>query len=66
LGAIETKMAALASHPQIHCRRVRVCAIGELRLVPSSTLAAIQSTEQGTRAYDAMELQIAVAYAWRH
>src|SRR5271169_6398675 len=64
-GAIETKMAALASDSQIHRRRVRVRAIGELTLVPASTLAAIQSAEQATRAYDAMELNIAVAYGGR-
>lgn len=64
-GAIETKMAALASDPQIHRRRVRVRAIGELTLVPASTLAAIRSAEQATCAYDAMVLHIAVAYGGR-
>ncbi len=58
-------MAALASDPQIHRRRVRVRAIGELALIPASTMAAIQSAEQATRAYDAMELNIAVAYGGR-
>jgi short-chain Z-isoprenyl diphosphate synthase len=42
-----------------------VRAIGELALVPASTIAAIQSAEQATRAYDAMELNIAVAYGGR-
>ena len=64
-AAIETKMAALASDPQIHRRRVRVRAIGELALVPASTLAAIRLAEQATRAYDAMQLHIAVAYGGR-
>ena len=64
-GAIEAKMAALASDPQIHRRRVRVRAIGELTLVPASTLAAIRSAEQATRAYNAMQLNIAVAYGGR-
>ena len=64
-GAIEAKMAALASDPQIYRRRVRVRAIGELTLVPASTLAAIRSAEQATRAYNAMQLNIAVAYGGR-
>jgi short-chain Z-isoprenyl diphosphate synthase len=64
-GAIETKMAALASDPQIHRRRSRVRVIGELALVPASTLSAIRSAEQATRAYDAMQLHIAVAYGGR-
>jgi short-chain Z-isoprenyl diphosphate synthase len=64
-GALETKMAALASDPQIHRRRVRVRAIGELALVPASTLSAIRSAEQATRAYDTMQLHIAVAYGGR-
>jgi len=64
-AAIEAKMAALAIDPQIHRRRVRVRVIGDLKLVPASTLAAIRSAEQATRAYDAMELNIAVAYGGR-
>jgi short-chain Z-isoprenyl diphosphate synthase len=64
-AAIEAKMAALAVDPQIHSRRVRVRAIGDLKLLPASTLAAIRSAELATRAYDAMELNIAVAYGGR-
>jgi short-chain Z-isoprenyl diphosphate synthase len=64
-AAIEAKMAALASDPQIHRRRVRVRAIGELMLVPDSTRAAIEAAERATRAYGAMELNIAVAYGGR-
>jgi short-chain Z-isoprenyl diphosphate synthase len=64
-SAIETKLAALAHDPQIHRRRVRVRAIGDLSLVPESTLAVIRAAEEATRSYDAMELNIAVAYAGR-
>jgi short-chain Z-isoprenyl diphosphate synthase len=64
-AAIETKMASLATDPQIHSRRIRVRAIGELTLLPASTRAAIQSAEHATRTYDAMDLNIAVAYGGR-
>jgi short-chain Z-isoprenyl diphosphate synthase len=64
-AAIETKMAALARDPQIHSRRVRVRAIGDLTLVPEPTLAAIKAAEHATCDYDAMELNIAIAYGGR-
>ena len=64
-AAIEAKMAALASDPQIHRRRVRVRAIGDLTLVPAAARTAIQLAEQATWAYGAMDLNIAVAYGGR-
>jgi short-chain Z-isoprenyl diphosphate synthase len=64
-AAIESKLAALASDPQIHSRRVRVRAIGDLTLVPEPTRAVIRAAEAATLAYEAMELNIAVAYGGR-
>jgi len=64
-AAIESKLAALVHDPQIHSRRVRVRAIGDLALVPERTLAVIRETEQATGAYGAMDLNIAVAYGGR-
>jgi short-chain Z-isoprenyl diphosphate synthase len=64
-AAIESKLAALLHDPQIHSRRVRVRAIGDLTLVPERTLTVIRGIEQATRAYDAMDLNIAVAYGGR-
>ncbi len=64
-AAIGAKMSALAHDPQIHRRRVRVRAIGDLALVPEPTLAAIRAAEHATCAYDAMELNIAVGYGGR-
>ncbi len=64
-AAIESKLAALAHDPKIHQRRVRVRAIGDLALIPESTLSVIQATEQATRGYGAMDLNIAVAYGGR-
>jgi short-chain Z-isoprenyl diphosphate synthase len=65
LGALEVKLRALVSDPQIHRRRVRVQAIGRLELLPDSTLAAIRAAEAATADYDAMLLSIAVAYGGR-
>jgi short-chain Z-isoprenyl diphosphate synthase len=62
LGALEAKLRALVSDPQIHRRRVRVHAIGRLDLLPASTVDAIRAAETATATYDAMLLSIAVAY----
>ena len=64
-SAIETKLAALAHDPLIHRRRVRVRAIGDLSLIPEATVAVIRTAEEATRVYDAMDLNIAVAYGGR-
>lgn len=65
LMAIEEKLVALATDPEIHHRRVRVQAIGRLDLLPGSTLAAIETARKATAPYDSMVLNIAVAYGGR-
>jgi short-chain Z-isoprenyl diphosphate synthase len=65
LAAIEAKMLALASDPQIHSRRVRIQAIGKLDRLPRSTVVAIQAARDATADYDGMVLTIAVAYGGR-
>lgn len=65
LAAIEAKMRALAEDPEIHCRRVRIQAIGKLDRLPSSTVAAIRAAREATASYDGMILTIAVAYGGR-
>ncbi len=65
LGALETKLRALISDPQLHRRRVRVQAIGRLDLLPQSTVDAIRAAEAATADYDTMVLSIAVAYGGR-
>jgi undecaprenyl diphosphate synthase len=65
LAAIEAKVAALAVHPFMHKKRVRLQAIGKLGILPVSLLAAINSAEAATAQYDAMTLTIAVAYGGR-
>ena len=62
LAAVESKVRALVTDPQIHSRRVRVRAIGRLELLPASTVAAIREAEAATAAYAGMTLTIAVAY----
>jgi short-chain Z-isoprenyl diphosphate synthase len=64
-GAIQAKLAALASDPRIHQGRIRVRAIGKLSLVPEATQAAIRAAEDATAMYDGMRLNIAVAYGGR-
>ena len=65
LSAIETKLTRLAEDPQIHNRRIRVSAIGRLKLLPKSTLEAIRAAEAATSSYDGLRLTIAVAYGGR-
>jgi short-chain Z-isoprenyl diphosphate synthase len=65
LSAIGSKLSALSADPQIHSRRVRIQAIGQLDLLPRPTLAAIQAAQEATAAYDGMVLTIAVAYGGR-
>ena len=58
-------MRSLANDPQIHRQRVRVQAIGKLKLLPASTLAAICAAREATAGYNGMVLTIAVAYGGR-
>jgi short-chain Z-isoprenyl diphosphate synthase len=65
LASIEAKLTALACDPDIHRRRVRVRAIGCLKMLPEPVLAAIRAAERATSSYDGVELNIAVAYGGR-
>jgi short-chain Z-isoprenyl diphosphate synthase len=65
LAAIENKLIRLVRDPRPHHQGVRVRAVGRLDLLPSSTRAVIQTTEEATRTYQAMTLTIAVAYGGR-
>jgi short-chain Z-isoprenyl diphosphate synthase len=65
LAAIEAKMRSLANDPQIHRQRVRVQAIGKLKLLPASMVAAICAARDATASYNGMVLTIAVAYGGR-
>jgi short-chain Z-isoprenyl diphosphate synthase len=65
LASIAAKLTALAGDPAIHRSRVRVRAIGCLRLLPEPVLTAIAAAERATAGYDGLELNIAVAYGGR-
>ena len=62
VSAVESKLLALASDPQIHRQRICVRAVGRLDLLPKSTLAAVRAAEAATKGYDGMHLTIAAAY----
>jgi len=62
VSAVENKLLALASDPQIHRQRICVRAVGRLDLLPESTLAAVRAAEAATKGYDGMHLTIAAAY----
>ncbi|MBV8119400.1 MAG: di-trans,poly-cis-decaprenylcistransferase [Alphaproteobacteria bacterium] len=65
MASVEAKLTALAEDPAIHRRRVRVRAIGCLAMLPPPVLDAIRAAERATDRYEAMELNIAVAYGGR-
>ena len=65
LAVVEGKLRSLARDPQIHRRRVRVGAIGQLDRLPASTLAAVAAAREATASHGGMTLTIAVAYDGR-
>jgi short-chain Z-isoprenyl diphosphate synthase len=65
LAVIESKMRQLREEPEIHHRKVRVRASGRLDLLPPSLTEAIRAAQQATETYDAMCINIAVAYGGR-
>lgn len=65
LEAVESKLTKLAGSPWIHRYGVRVRAAGKLELLPPSTRQAIEAAQAATRNYDAICLNIAVAYGGR-
>jgi short-chain Z-isoprenyl diphosphate synthase len=65
MGAIEDKLRALTTDPELHAQRVRVRAIGRLDQLPERTQAIIRRAEEATAGYDGMALHIAIAYGGR-
>jgi short-chain Z-isoprenyl diphosphate synthase len=65
LSAIQEKLRKLVDDPEIHRQRVRVRAVGKLEVLPQSVVRTIRAAEQATDTYDAMTLNIAVAYGGR-
>jgi short-chain Z-isoprenyl diphosphate synthase len=65
LAAIERRMRQLAEEPEIHRRKVKVRASGRLDVLPASVVEAINAAIEATQDYDAMCINIAVAYGGR-
>ena len=59
---IRDKFADLCRSKKIHDNRVRVRAIGRLEMLPAELQEQIRRTEEATRRYDRMFLNIALAY----
>ena len=59
---IRDKFADLSRSKKIHDNRVRVRAIGRLEMLPEELQEQIRRTEEATRGYDRMFLNIALAY----
>ena len=65
LAAIERRMRELAEEPEIHRRKVKVRASGRLDVLPASVAEAIAAAIGRHKNYDAMCINIAVAYGGR-
>ncbi|MBL6751475.1 MAG: di-trans,poly-cis-decaprenylcistransferase [Nevskia sp.] len=65
MAVTEAKLQALARDPRIHSRRIRVCAVGRLDLLPESTVAAVRAAEAATQDYGDVRLTLAAAYGGR-
>ena len=65
LGAIETKMLALAADPRLHSLGVRVQTIGRLDLLPPSLVAALDAAGRASAANSRITLTIAAGYGGR-
>jgi len=65
LSLIERKMRQAAVDPKIHRRQVRIRAIGQLELLPSSLREAIRIAEEATATHENFSLNVAVGYGGR-
>jgi short-chain Z-isoprenyl diphosphate synthase len=65
MAVTEAKLLALSRDPRIHSRRIRVCAVGRLDLLPASTAAAVRAAEAATQDYADVRLTLAAAYGGR-
>ena len=65
LRLIEAKMRAVAVDPKIHRKGVRVRAVGQLELLPTSLQEAIAHAQETTQVYSNFFLNIAVGYGGR-
>ena len=59
---IKNKFVELRQSKKIHGNRIRVRAIGRVEMLPGDLREEIRRTEKGTREYDRMFLNVALAY----
>lgn len=59
---VKNKFGKLCRSKKIHANRVRVRAIGRLEMLPLELREEISRTEEATREYDKMHLNVALAY----
>src|ERR1700686_2338876 len=65
LGAIETKVRALAADPRVHRLGVRVQAIGRLDLLPENLVSALEAASRAPAGNKQITLTIAAGYGGR-
>ena len=65
LGLAQERFETIARSEVVHRHRVRVRAIGQLSLLPSSLLTAIKEAEEITAKYDNFQLNVAIGYGGR-
>lgn len=65
LSAIEEKIRALATDPEMRRRGVRIRAVGRLDLLPRRTRRVLDEAAEATRGGNAVTLTIAIAYGGR-
>lgn len=65
LELIEAKMRAVAVDRKIHDKGIRVRAVGQIELLPTSLQDAIALAEEATREHDSFYLNLAVGYGGR-
>ena len=65
LGLIERKMRELVTIEGLHTNQIKVRAMGQIDLLPSSLQEAIREAEEATQHYDKFILNVAVAYGGR-
>jgi tritrans,polycis-undecaprenyl-diphosphate synthase [geranylgeranyl-diphosphate specific] len=65
MAIAQERFETIARSEVVHRHRVRVRAIGQFSLLPSSLLTAIRQAEQVTADYDSFHLNVAIGYGGR-
>ncbi len=65
LGAIETKISALAGDAFVGRKQIRIKPAGRLNLLPATTAAVMRRAEEATAKHTGLTVTIAIAYGGR-